>query len=99
MSPSGAVLGMLECPPPCLQYTPGVPINMQLQTHLSSASPCLLLLLLLQVYKYKEVHSGGSVKVEVYVSYGGLLMLLAGDPKKLQHLEVDASLYLLLRKV
>ncbi len=52
-----------------------------------------------QVYKYKDVHAGGQVRVEVYISYGGLLMLLAGDPKKLQDLEVDSNVYLLVRKV
>lgn len=54
---------------------------------------------LLQVYKYKDSFIGGQVKVEVYISFGGLLMLLVGDPKKLQDLEVDSSVYLLMRKV
>lgn len=49
-----------------------------------------------KVYKYKDAGGG---RVEVFVSYGGLLMLLAGDPRKLSHLEVDSSLYLLMRKV
>ncbi|KAF5841945.1 RNA polymerase subunit [Dunaliella salina] len=52
-----------------------------------------------KVYKYKDAFSGGQVKVEVYISFGGLLMLLVGDPKKLQDLEVDSSVYLLVRKV
>ncbi len=59
----------------------------------------LLLLLLLQVYKYKDAFAGGQIKVEVYISFGGLLMLLVGDPKKLQDLEVDSAVYLLMRKV
>lgn len=52
-----------------------------------------------QVYKYKDTFAGGQIKVEVYISFGGLLMLLVGDPKKLQDLEVDSSVYLLVRKV
>lgn len=52
-----------------------------------------------KVYKYKDTHVGGQLRVEVYISYGGLLMLLAGDPNKLQELEVDAPVYLLVRKV
>lgn len=51
-----------------------------------------------QVYKYRDTQAGGQVKVEVFVSFGGLLMLLVGDPKKLQDLEVDSNIYLLLRK-
>lgn len=39
------------------------------------------------------------LQVEVFISYGGLLMHLVGDPKKLQDLEVDSSVYLLVRKV
>ena len=54
-----------------------------------------------KIYKYKDSQGGGhaSVRVEVYVSFGGLLMLLAGDPKKLQELEVDLPVYLLMRRV
>jgi DNA-directed RNA polymerase I, II, and III subunit RPABC3 len=51
------------------------------------------------VYKYKDTQAGEAVKVEIYISFGGLLMLLVGDPRKLQNLEVDASVYLLMRKV
>lgn len=58
------------------------------------------------VYKYqaepgKEGMSGGSggVKVSVFVSFGGLLMKLKGDPAKLSVMEVDSKVYLLMRKV
>jgi len=51
------------------------------------------------VYKYKDAFSGGQIKVEVYMSFGGLLTLLVGDPKKLKDLEVDSSVYMLVRKV
>lgn len=36
---------------------------------------------------------------QVYVSYGGLLMQLTGDPKRLEDLDVDQNIYLLVRKV
>ena len=38
-------------------------------------------------------------RVRVYISYGGLLMLITGDLQKLQELEVDSNIYLLMRKV
>lgn len=38
-------------------------------------------------------------RVKVYISYGGLLMLITGDLQKLQELEVDSNVYLLMRKV
>lgn len=36
---------------------------------------------------------------QVYVSYGGLLMQLTGDPKRLEDLDIDQNIYLLMRKV
>ncbi|PNH04302.1 DNA-directed RNA polymerases I, II, and III subunit rpabc3 [Tetrabaena socialis] len=45
--------------------------------------------------KYKD----NNMKVEVYVSFGGLLMKLAGDPAKLEPIEVDNNVYLLLKKL
>ena len=39
------------------------------------------------------------MRVQVYVSFGGLLMQLTGDLQKLQELDVDANIYLLMRKV
>jgi DNA-directed RNA polymerase I, II, and III subunit RPABC3 len=52
-----------------------------------------------KVFKYKDNTSLGHARVEVYISYGGLLMQLIGDPKKLEALEVDSAVYLLMRKV
>ena len=37
--------------------------------------------------------------LQVYVSYGGLLMQLTGDPKRLADLDIDQNIYLLMRKV
>ena len=39
------------------------------------------------------------MRVKVYISFGGLLMLITGDLQKLQELEVDSNVYLLMRKV
>lgn len=36
---------------------------------------------------------------QVYASYGGLLMQLTGEPKRLEELDVDQNVYLLCRKV
>ncbi|CAM6097305.1 unnamed protein product [Calypogeia fissa] len=52
-----------------------------------------------KLYKYSEVEQGGVSKVEIYISYGGLLMMLKGDPNSLNPFQVDQRLYLLIRKV
>ncbi|KAG1675645.1 hypothetical protein FOA52_002354 [Chlamydomonas sp. UWO 241] len=52
-----------------------------------------------KVFKYKDNTSSGQIRVEVFISFGGLLMQLIGDPKKLEDLEVDSPVYLLVRKV
>lgn len=52
-----------------------------------------------KIFKYKDSSRGGQIRVEVYISFGGLLMQLTGDPKKLEALEVDDNVYLLMRKV
>ena len=52
-----------------------------------------------KIFKYKDNTSAGHARVEVFISYGGLLMQLIGDPKKLEELEVDSPVYLLMRKV
>ena len=55
-----------------------------------------------QVYKYVEDAprgAGGYHKISVYISFGGLLMQLQGDAKKLADLDIDQNVYLLIRKV
>jgi DNA-directed RNA polymerase I, II, and III subunit RPABC3 len=47
-----------------------------------------------KVYKYED----NNQKVSVYVSFGGLLMCLAGDYRALQHIQVGQYLYLVMRK-
>jgi len=39
------------------------------------------------------------VSRELYVSFGGLLMLLKGDPAHISHFELDQRLFLLMRKL
>ena len=55
-----------------------------------------------KVFKYKDARrKGGSdtVNAEVFASFGGLLMHLSGTPDRLKELDVDQSLYLMIRKV
>ncbi|RDD44481.1 DNA-directed RNA polymerases I, II, and III subunit RPABC3 [Trichoplax sp. H2] len=40
-----------------------------------------------------------SAKIAVYISYGGLLMRLQGDPNNLQGFSVDNHVYLLIKKL
>lgn len=39
-----------------------------------------------------------SDRIEVYISYGGLLMCLSGSPQPLNKIGLDTSVYLLMRK-
>ena len=43
--------------------------------------------------------AAGQVKVEVTISFGGLLLQLKGDPQKLDALELDSNVFLLMKKV
>lgn len=52
-----------------------------------------------KIFKYKDSSRAGQIKVEVYISFGGLLMQLIGDAKKLDTLEVDNNVYLCMRRV
>jgi hypothetical protein len=42
---------------------------------------------------------GGRARVEMIASFGGLLLKLGGEAAKLQLLEVDSAVYLLVRKL
>lgn len=48
-----------------------------------------------KVYKYDD---SGNAQVAVYMSFGGLLMCLAGDYRQLQQIAVGQYLYLMIRK-
>ncbi|OAY37772.1 DNA-directed RNA polymerases II and V subunit 8A [Manihot esculenta] len=52
-----------------------------------------------KLYKISEEGSGKKIKGEIYVSYGGLLMMLKGDPSHVSHFELDQRLFLLIRKL
>mmetsp|Transcript_26649 Transcript_26649/g.36785 ORF Transcript_26649/g.36785 Transcript_26649/m.36785 type:complete len:149 (-) Transcript_26649:96-542(-) len=52
-----------------------------------------------KLYKYREDTSSGQLRIEVYISFGGLLMSLKGDPNHMEGLKLDSRLYLLMRKV
>ncbi|KAH7668912.1 RNA polymerase Rpb8 protein [Dioscorea alata] len=53
-----------------------------------------------KLYKISEESSSGpDVKVEIYASFGGLLMMLKGDPSNAANFELDQRLFLLMRKV
>lgn len=51
------------------------------------------------LYKMSEDMSGSTAKVVVYVSFGGLQLMLKGDPSHVGKLKIDQRLFLLLRKV
>ncbi|KMZ67356.1 DNA-directed RNA polymerases I, II, and III subunit RPABC3 [Zostera marina] len=53
-----------------------------------------------KLYKIAEERvSSPNVKVELYVSFGGLLMMLRGDPSTAINFQLDQRLFLLMRKV
>lgn len=52
--------------------------------------------------KVFKVASGGAAKdgkMEIFTSYGGLLMSLKGEPAHLAKIELDMRMYLLIKKV
>jgi len=50
-----------------------------------------------KVFKYEEEKKASS-KVAVYVSFGGLMMMLKGDARLLSRINLDSRIYLLMRK-
>ncbi|WOK92728.1 RNA polymerase [Canna indica] len=52
-----------------------------------------------KLYRISEEASGHNVKVEMYASFGGLLMMLKGDPSNAANFELDQKIFLLIRKV
>jgi DNA-directed RNA polymerase I, II, and III subunit RPABC3 len=49
-----------------------------------------------RVFKYSP--DSRQEKVAIYVSFGGLLMRLTGDPRNMTQIKPDINLYLLMRK-
>ncbi|XP_073279832.1 DNA-directed RNA polymerases II and V subunit 8A-like [Primulina huaijiensis] len=52
-----------------------------------------------KLYKISEETKEKHVKADIYVSFGGLLMMLKGDPSIAARFELDQRLFILLRKV
>eukprot|EP00245_Coleochaete_scutata_P003339 TRINITY_DN14905_c0_g2_i1.p1 TRINITY_DN14905_c0_g2~~TRINITY_DN14905_c0_g2_i1.p1 ORF type:complete len:147 (+),score=32.57 TRINITY_DN14905_c0_g2_i1:36-476(+) len=50
-----------------------------------------------KLYKV-NLGKGANAKEEIYISFGGLLMMLKGHSENLRNLEPDKRLYLLIRK-
>ncbi|KAI9079474.1 hypothetical protein QN277_025696 [Acacia crassicarpa] len=48
---------------------------------------------------YRISEGSGRDKAEINISFGGLLMMLVGDPSHCNKFELDQRLYLLIRKV
>lgn len=51
-----------------------------------------------KLYKYDDAKRGAK-RIDVYVSFGGLLMKLSGDAAQAARFRIDQQLYLLMRKV
>ncbi|KDD74476.1 hypothetical protein H632_c1286p2 [Helicosporidium sp. ATCC 50920] len=50
---------------------------------------------------FKLVDGAGAestARAETYISFGGLLMHLAADPRRLEEIDVDDDVFLLIRK-
>ena len=62
-----------------------------------SHTPALRCTLAVQLYKWKQ--DNPKAPVDLYVSFGGLLMRLKGDARHLSKLQLDSRVYLLLRKI
>ncbi|KAL3641589.1 DNA-directed RNA polymerases II and V subunit 8A [Castilleja foliolosa] len=52
-----------------------------------------------KLYRISEESRDKQVKADIYVSFGGLLMMLKGDPSIASRFELDQRLFILLRKV
>mmetsp|Transcript_2567 Transcript_2567/g.4186 ORF Transcript_2567/g.4186 Transcript_2567/m.4186 type:complete len:151 (+) Transcript_2567:61-513(+) len=50
-----------------------------------------------KIFKIETSQKTANIQ-NLYVSFGGLLMLLAGDPKPLESFKLDNNVYLLIRK-
>ncbi|GAV73555.1 RNA_pol_Rpb8 domain-containing protein [Cephalotus follicularis] len=52
-----------------------------------------------RLYNIREDGSGNDRKTEIYVSFGGLLMLLKGHPSCLSQFQLQQQLYLCMKKL
>ncbi|KYR02288.1 RNA polymerase II core subunit [Tieghemostelium lacteum] len=51
-----------------------------------------------KIFRYQREGQSSS-KVSIFASFGGLLMLLQGDPRYLEGIELDDRIYLLIKKI
>ena len=92
--------GAAEHAPPCLWLNLGrIALQKMQDPKRKSLMDAYEYVMYGKIFKYKDSSKSGQLRVEVFISFGGLLMQLIGDPKKLETLEVDNNVYLLLRKV
>jgi DNA-directed RNA polymerase I, II, and III subunit RPABC3 len=54
---------------------------------------------LYKISEDKDTSDQNAKKVEMYASFGGLLVMLKGDPSSAANFELDQRLFLLMRKV
>ncbi|XP_021907482.1 DNA-directed RNA polymerases II, IV and V subunit 8B-like [Carica papaya] len=52
-----------------------------------------------KLYKISERGSGENLKTEIYLSFGGLLMVLQGNPSYVTDFHLDQNLFLCMRKL
>lgn len=50
-----------------------------------------------KVFKFSE-DKGSALKVSVFISFGGLILMIRGEPDQLSKLKLDSRVYLLMRK-
>merc|ERR1712078_378871 len=50
-----------------------------------------------KIYKVQDMKGSKPPRCQIYASFGGLLMLLTGDTLKLEKLELDCNVYLLIQ--
>merc|ERR1712224_89038 len=51
-----------------------------------------------KIYKVRDIRTTLGPRSEIYVSFGGLLMLLTGFPEDLENLQLDMEIFCLLKK-
>ncbi|CAK7339820.1 unnamed protein product [Dovyalis caffra] len=52
-----------------------------------------------KLYKIEKEGSGADFKLEIYISFGGLQLLLRGSPSSLSRFQLDKNYFMLMRKM
>ncbi|KAK4856476.1 hypothetical protein QYF36_017892 [Acer negundo] len=52
-----------------------------------------------KIFKIQEEGSGAQIKVEIYISFSGLLMMLKGNPSYVSEFQLDQKLFLCMRRL